>query len=131
MRKELRGQPFRILKSMSPEKQRIAIAEACGWKDCHATGGLPCGVAPGELEHRQIPNHLNDIVAAQFLLDDLASKGWECESLVRFYNGYRKVTARIWNLEKQVFHQATGTNEASTICECYLRSLGKWEEEPT
>lgn len=48
---------------MSPEAQRIAIAEACGWTDTHCVGGLPCGIAPCEREHRVVPDYLNDLNA--------------------------------------------------------------------
>ena len=49
---------------MTHEAQRIAIAEACGWTLCHATGGLPCGVPPGfihEENSRQVPNYTGDL----------------------------------------------------------------------
>ena len=60
----------RIMESnhMTPEAQRIAIAEACGWTKCHATGGFPCGihpVSPNNSDGFQIPlpDYLNDLNA--------------------------------------------------------------------
>ena len=48
---------------MSPEAQRIAIAEACGWK-AHVDGlGYYQGVHPALMGGRAIPDYLNDLNA--------------------------------------------------------------------
>lgn len=50
---------------MDPLKQRIAIAEACGWKSCytgeHITG--PFGLHPVSGKEYRLPDYLNDLNA--------------------------------------------------------------------
>jgi hypothetical protein len=69
---------------MTPEKQRIAIAEALGWIDCHRSfagfddgDGIMerryIGIPPNHLTHRQIPYYLSDLDAmaeAEKVLDN-------------------------------------------------------------
>ena len=110
---------------MKPEKQRIAIAEACGW--VFRDGGNFAGVAQklvepphGRLTHimthkaaiRSTPDYLNDLNAmheAEKTLDynDLN----DMEESVSFHFG---VTP---------FHAT-----ASQRAEAFLRTVGKWEE---
>ena len=116
---------------MSPKKQRIAIAEACGWKDCHATGGLPCGIAPGEAEHRQVPDctaDLNVIHEAEkvLLISDTAwaDYGNNLQEVCRWYAvgivpDYRRDLASL----AKIAH-ATALQRSEAL----LRTIGKWEE---
>ena len=56
---------------MSPEQQRIAIAEACGWKYDPAAApnmksiGIMCWIRPGNdaWQTERVPNYLNDLNA--------------------------------------------------------------------
>ncbi len=52
---------------MTPESQRIAIAEACGWKDIKQIGGGELwqwvGDPPNSVHHELIPDYLNDLNA--------------------------------------------------------------------
>lgn len=94
---------------MTPEAQRIAIAEACGWKWYSRPASGPWAanphralyhpilsaelvstLQPATMTERQcndlfiwregfIPDYLNDLNAAIQLCDELAGKGWNCE----------------------------------------------------
>ena len=48
---------------MTPEEQRIAIAEACGWQVWHQENSVWLGESPDGVEHVPIPNYLNDLNA--------------------------------------------------------------------
>jgi hypothetical protein len=110
---------------MKPEKQRIAIAEACGWKNADHPDAMKlkqgwtmpekwCMDPKGVLRfnhHR--PDYLNDLNAmheAEKTLDydDLN----DMEESVSFHFG---VTP---------FHST-----AAQRAEAFLRTIGKWEEE--
>jgi hypothetical protein len=99
---------------MTPEKQRIAIAEACGWtpdpfgyyvKD-------PAGIAGPRFRLDELPDYLNDLnamhEAEKTLSDDnlKSYRGW----LVVVCNGEH------W--------RATAAQRA----EAFLRTIDKWEE---
>lgn len=117
---------------MTPEAQRIAIAEACGLKDIKHTkhekldlenrsivywSGLT-GIPPGftHYENRiKIPDYLNDLngmhEAENGLTEDLAEKF--CAWLLKL-NGYK--------------HDRVVSCTAIQRAEAFLRTLGKWEE---
>ena len=102
---------------MSPEKQRIAIAEACGWQDCHATGGLPCGIAPSETQHRQVPDYPNDLNAMHKALGHCLG---DCEIK---WHAYRINLGDIIEPHRHILH-VTAAQQAEAL----LRMLGKWED---
>lgn len=70
---------------MKPEKQRIAIAEACGWKNVHCFNkhqeGGPASIRDGDLvgdfkslTRSHLPNYLSNLNAvheAEKMLDDM------------------------------------------------------------
>ena len=112
---------------MTPEKQRIAIAEACGWMNTHCTAGLPCGIAPRELQHRQVPDYLNDLNAmhaAEKTLDNGV-----------LWRGYLN---RLWEVVCPERNQMNGLDAATGLllvhataarrAEAFLKTLGLWEE---
>jgi hypothetical protein len=100
---------------MNTDKQRIAIAEACGWKcPCGFKEAFACWVRPSAMEHQTewLPDYLNDLNAmheAEKTLDynDLN----DMEESVSFHFG---VTP---------FHST-----AAQRAEAFLRTIGKWEE---
>ena len=104
---------------MSPDAMREAIAVSLGWKWEDGTNSV--------LRYL-LPNYPGNVQAAQDLLNVLANDGWECESLVRVYKGWRKAIIRIWRLDEQALHQASGAHESFAICEAYLKAKGLWKE---
>ena len=96
---------------MSPDKQRIAIATACGWKR-HVDGlGYYQGVHPALMVGRAIPDYLNDLNAmhkAEKILD---------------YNQLRDMEDSVsFRFAVLPFH-ATAAQRA----EAFLLTIGKWE----
>ena len=103
---------------MTPEAQRIAIAEACGWR-CTASfkGAFACWVRPDGMDHQTelLPDYLNDLNAMH-----------EAEKTLTYAQG-GQMTVWIQHMNcagygPQLF--ATAPQRA----EAFLRTLGKWEE---
>jgi len=90
---------------MTPEAQRIAIAEACGWKT---------GYRDPEAWH-PLPDYLNDLNAmhdAEKVL--FGRKDWSACT----YDEHINVATSSWKWN------ATASQRA----EAFLRTIGKWEE---
>lgn len=126
---------------MSPEAQRIAIAEACGWKYVEGldvpslsfNGASKCGdcwVCPkrgagyGEYEP---PNYLSDLNAmhqAEKILTSAhqPSKG---ESQWSDYLGWLGFCGE--NKTREVYECVTAS--AAQRAEAFLRVIGKWQDE--
>ena len=118
-------------RTMSPRKQQIAIATACGWTDCHfplaSNVSLPftervlCGIPPHSTIHKPLPDYLGDLNACHEMEKVLMEKGvnawW---SYVAFINRHNP---RPFGTETAV--HAT----AAQRCEAFLRTLGLWEKE--
>jgi hypothetical protein len=117
---------------MTPEKQRIAIAEACGWKkvgspkQVAATSGFTMPekwvIDPnGALQFpHNTPDYLNDLNAmheAEKMLD----VNIESEDSPRYE--YSRQVYRIVESRRQPFRST-----AAQRAEAFLRTLGKWEE---
>ena len=106
---------------MNPEKQRIAIAEACGWKpDKRGLGWLsPHGYYSPE------PDYLNDLNAmheAVSIFDYDQADQFEdhlCDICKR--SNDEKENPAPWRF---AVVNATATQRA----EAFLRTIGKWEE---
>lgn len=109
---------------MSQEEQRIAIAEACGWK-CNghadqiaATVGweFACQfvIAPeGKLvTHNSIPDYLNDLNAMHEAENSLTTA--QMTTMSQYL--YRRL-GMLW-----------GFATASQRAEAFLRTIGKWKE---
>jgi hypothetical protein len=95
---------------MNKEKQRIAIAEACGFKCSEYSHEL------GQLVAEFTPDYLNDLnamhQAEKVLTEDQAEKfrAW----LLKL-NGYN--------------HDRVVSCTASQRAEAFLRTVGKWEDD--
>ena len=109
---------------MTPEKQRLAIAEAYGFVS-HGNSGawyVDGGMIAGYLEGRftPIPNYLNDLNAmheAEKTLTEQQLPHYD-ELLGPFlWSGYSASTCN-WH--------ATAAQRA----EAFLRTIGKWQEDP-
>jgi len=90
---------------VTPEAQRIAIAEACGWKT---------GYRDPEAWH-PLPDYLNDLNAMHDAEQVLFGRNdWSaCK-----YDNYLDVATSSWKWN------ATASQRA----EAFLRTIGKWEE---
>lgn len=65
-----------------PTDPNRRIAEAKGWTDCHATGGLPCGIAPGTKDpegHEALPDYTGDPREYVPLLEEIARDPSVCD----------------------------------------------------
>lgn len=101
---------------MTPEAQRIAIAEACGWTDVsreHPESSIIVGLKPNKGIRWGIPDYLNDLNAmheAEKTLSDL-----------------RHVWDRYCDLlGGSLYHCAHAT--AAQRAEAFLRTLSLWQE---
>ncbi len=93
---------------MSPEKQRIAIAEVCGWSKADAKRGYTLSQFT-----EQVPDYLNDLNAMHEAEDELSG------------NQYMVYATILDSVEGSLFGiRATARQRA----EAFLRTLGKWEE---
>ena len=103
---------------MTPEAQRITIAEACGWKrdeicDNWKRTGDVAYCDGRSLHYRQIPDFLNDLNAmheAVCHLDD-KQRRWFCNHIVELTGTFEAINAT-----------------AAQRAEAFLRTIGKWTE---
>ena len=122
---------------MTQEQQRIAIAEACGWTDCHKSLASNqeqepherclIGNPPKGIVHRRLPDYLNDLNACHEMEKVLTTTEQQ--------NRYQSNVAEIcWadhdRADNQVvFNQLTAT--ADQRAQAFLRTLGLWTATPT
>lgn len=111
---------------MKPDLQRIAIAEACGWRGVCSVGkewGAPKETIVGTLTREGVtftivPDYLHDLNA----IHDIEVN--RCNeiglSLLRYHDLLIKRHGTLGAL----------TASAAQRCEALLRTLGKWEEDP-
>ncbi len=98
---------------MSPEKQRIAIAEVCGWSKADAKRGYTLSQFT-----EQVPDYLNDLNAMHEVEKSISNELWDC-----FYNQLARIT-KAEQSDDRGFFCATARQRA----EAFLRVMGKWEE---
>ena len=108
---------------MKPEQQRIAIAEACGWKKCRTEQGhLAWGCDPDTGYEQKLPNYLGDLNAMHEAEKVLGEKR------IRSYTftlAQALDTSPTVDLDDQFLNiHATAPQRA----EAFLRVHGKWEE---
>jgi len=113
---------------MTPEAQRIAIAEACGWKVSSSIkgpyDGCPCGTLPPLRSITPLPDYLNDLNAmheAEKTLTD-ANRGQYGRFLTRLVTGI--FTMHHAHADTARIAHATAAQRA----EAFLRTVGKWED---
>ena len=90
---------------MNPEQQRIAIAEACGWKT---------GYRDPEAWH-PLPDYLNDLNAMHEAEKTLTDKAHE-EFRLNLYD--------VIGDDSRLIVSSTAAQRA----EAFLRTIGKWKE---
>ena len=114
---------------MTPEQQRIAIAEACGWTDVRFIGrgddticvGKP-KVRPGGINVPDYPFDLNAMHDAEKVLTVAQRITYANQIGVVLSGGSVGRAIPNW----WFIHEATASQRA----EAFLRTIGKWEEAP-
>jgi hypothetical protein len=113
---------------MTTEKQRIAIAEACGWKP----GKCPCGEdscnawkTPAGDNWEYVPDYLNDLNAMHEAEKVLTYEQAE-EFVEQLYLADQKNNLAE-NPPPWRFNVASAT--AIQRAEAFLRTVGKWEDD--
>ncbi len=100
---------------MTPEEQRIAIAEACGWTlnpAKHTAKGLDWLHVPSGKTAYNPPNYLNDLNAMHDAENSLTTS---------------QMTTMSQYLHRQL-GMLWGFATASQRAEAFLRTIGKWKE---
>jgi len=109
---------------VSPEKQRIAIAEACGWTNittCPETGLCPVGYKPQgkDLGKWGIPDYLNDLNAMHEAEKVLSDGQW------LIYVGNLTQGAYVLSIYT---HRTVKEATAAQCAEAFLKTLNLWED---
>jgi hypothetical protein len=122
---------------MTPEAQRIAIAEACGWRNVRKEPPFdkpwdaPLGTSPratysGE-GFEKVPDYLRDLnamnEAEKVLTNDDADSGSQWSYVQQLIHITK---AESMEMHREVFIVSTAT--AAQRAEAFLRTLGKWED---
>lgn len=107
---------------MTPERQRIAIAEACGWTPKpegwrDASGNWLVAKSPTG-EWRFLPNFLNDLNAMHSVEEETVWKDAE------LWKKYCAELAKLSDSLAPALHAA-----AAQRAEAFLRTIGKWEDK--
>jgi hypothetical protein len=114
---------------MNKEKQRIAIAEACGWSNLQDSDYKPFGKAqlvgrhPGGSEQNllRVPDYLNDL-NAMHESEKVLSRGKNYYQLGGF-GFYLKTLGQI------IYQSSCVDSTAAQRAEAFLRTIGKWEDK--
>ena len=109
------------MERMTPEQQRIAIAEACGWTDFSSApyeGAIQYGRRPFSCSDSwELPDYLNDLNAmheAEKTLNTILAAEYA-----------RVLTSIAWQSEQPVFAPMTAT--AAQRARAFLETLGLWD----
>jgi len=118
LRKKSHPIPNPERKTMTPEQQRIAIAESCGWTECvnnPARGRGLLGLPPQSsfLGLTSVPDYLNDLNDMHEAEKVLTADQW--------YKYDRLMPLR----DPQKIH-----SPAAQRAEAFLRTIGKWTANP-
>lgn len=108
---------------MTPERQRIVIAEVCGWKECEiSVHGYIIGIRPGDDIHdgkRGLPDYLNSL-DAMHEAENAGGTGFnKADGIIQLMHVIKLPNATPVGF----LAYATATQRA----EAFLRTVGKWE----
>ena len=107
---------------MTPEAQRIAIAEACGWRDCYINqNGQPWGFNRGLSYSSRLPDYLSDLNAmheAERELDDD-----QYLDFMRYLTEPYDAKCN-WSTVRYAL-EATAAQHAKA----FLHAIGKWKQD--
>jgi len=125
---------------MSPEKQRIAIAEACGltpWLECHrhgevgreraeslGGGDLGCPWCASVLIQKDLPDYLHDLNAIHEAKRQLLATTGLCNDFQVHLLSERPARPVRYETDKWTWGQ-----EAAIQAVALLRAIDKWEDE--
>ena len=108
---------------MSPEKQRIAIATACGWTDiepCTCCDGVSRGYTPTPGAHKKhLPDYLADLNACHEMEQVLTH-----DQRIDYMEWLGLSSGEHWH-KVWAYVQATSAER----CTAFIRTLGLWEDE--
>lgn len=119
---------------MNKTKQRIAIAEACGWTDVDLDDGEPWGFAPGEerdpkditsVHGSWVPDYLNDLNAMHEAEESMTEVQLSlyAHHMIRSVRHAKGIPDHESRYPVPFVLRAT----AEQRCEAFLRTLGLWE----
>ena len=123
---------------MNPEQQRIAIAEACGWRKgdlrpswCHPDNWSMAKNGSYEVwvSQDKLPDYLNDLNA----MHDAEKVLWDTGKAMEFTNRLVGIVCLArgfrWDKGTEDDHlMCLSHATASQRAEAFLRTIGKWEE---
>ena len=101
---------------MTPEQQRIAIAEACGWRLFSQFKNLwapPRSVVEYDCDAYPLPDYLNDLNA----MHDAENEVLTTAQMTTMSQYLHRRLGVLW-----------GFATAAQRAEAFLRTIGKWEE---
>ena len=112
---------------MTPEAQRITIAEACGWKrdeicDNWKRNGEVAYCDGRSLHYRQIPDYLNDLNAMREVEYELRRS-----QIPEWERHVRQITHRDGEDDSGLYERIIRATAAQRA-EAFLRTIGKWTE---
>jgi hypothetical protein len=121
---------------MSPERQLIAIAEACGWTEIFTVNdGVMRGIPPSVAPHGsvRVPDYLNDLNACH---KAVKSQDWIFSKRHQYRQHLMKIVTRDITIDEDTVMEDKWTVAAGECieataaqrCEAFLKDLGKWEE---
>jgi len=104
---------------VSPEQQRIAIAEACGWSEFEWAVLLFGTYTKGDKywKDKEVPDYLNDLNAMHEAEKILDANQWD---------SYRKNLAREWTTNDDDGMWAAINTTAARRAEAFLKTLNLW-----
>jgi hypothetical protein len=107
---------------MTPEEQRIAISEACGWTRC-ACNDPNCGAwfSSSGVATLGNPDYLNDLNAMHEAEKSLFSHNME-----RYENKLSMIVGDRLRAEYKPFYVTHAA--ASQRAEAFLKTIGKWKD---
>lgn len=119
---------------MSPEAQRIAIAEACGWQCVYSEvfpdgfGGFDygaLGMPPKHNLRRVLPDYLSDLNAMHEAEKVLTTEQFfkYCDTLSGVLDGHHARGVVLEGFDAWRIH-----TPAKYRAEAFLRTLGKWQD---
>jgi len=109
---------------MTPEAQRIAIAEACGWKSCAGDSGFVTrykGTTSETTVRVKLPDYPNDLNAIHDAVKSLPQN-----IMPRYFACLCNVVSGALSLYG--YSRATEATAAQR-CEAFLRTINKWKND--
>ena len=109
---------------MTPEQQRFAIAEVCGWKDIHPLSGCLQGIPKngGECDRQPLPDYLNDLNAIREAEEHIPLEKHQEYFNRLVYSEYPVPLDQLELTRRAVFASAPQKAEA------FLRNLNLWHD---